>query len=232
MTTIAFDDEKKVNTMKAYEPYIVMAQSMSNITFLEVYLIDLVGKKVVYASDTLLQRSAGDTVSPETLISLGQPELNAISAAAAQYKAATPEKRKGFVLHIYTRWQGQDAMASHKLSIIHSDKQGNPQLVMGVVSPSVREREECIVFRFADEDTLYRYQHETGLWTRHPLPHLTNNEIAMLRLTLQGHSLEAIGRLMYKSPESVKYYRRQVFEKLNVRNITEALVVAADYCLL
>lgn len=223
---------KKVNTMKAYEPYIAMAQSMSNITFLEVYLMDLVDKKVVYASDTLLQRSGGDTVFSETPISLSQPELNAIAAAAAQYKAATPEKRKGFVLHIHTRWQGQDTMASHKLTIIHSDMQGNPQLVMGVVSPSVREREESVVFRFADEDTLYRYQHETGLWTRQPLPHLTNNEIAMLRLTLQGHSLEAIGRLMYKSPESVKYYRRQVFEKLNVRNITEALVVAADYCLL
>lgn len=218
--------------MTAYEPYIAMAQSIANITFQGIYLINPVEKQVVYASDTLLQRSPGDTVSAETLISLGQRELDAIAAATVQYKAATPERRKGFMLHINTPWQNQNTMASHKLTIIHTDEQGNPLLVMGLVSPSVRERTDGIMFRFADEDALYQYQHETRQWVCQPLPHLTGNELTMLRLTLQGHSLEAIGRLMYKSTESVKYYRRQVFEKLNVRNITEALVVAADYCLL
>ena len=218
--------------MTAYEPYIAMAQSIANITFQGIYLINPVEKQVVYASDTLLQQSPGDTVSAETLISLGQRELDAIAAATVQYKAATPERRKGFVLHINTHQQDQNTMATHKLTIIRTDEQGNPLLVMGLVSPSVRQRAEGIMFRFADEDAMYQYQHETGRWVRQPLPHLTGNELTMLRLTLQGHSLEAIGRLMYKSTESVKYYRRQVFEKFNVRNITEALVVAADYCLL
>lgn len=222
----------KADRMTAYEPYIAMAQSMANVTFQGIYLINPIEKQIIYASDTLLRGAVGDTVSAEMLISLGQRELDAIAAATVHYKTASPERRKGFVLHINTHWHGQDAMATHKLTVVHSDEQGNPLLVMGTVSPSVREHEEGVVFRFADEDALYRYQHDSGQWVCQALPRLTDNELTMLHLTIQGHSLEAIGRLMFKSTESVKYYRRQVFNKLAVRNITEAIVVAADYCLL
>jgi DNA-binding CsgD family transcriptional regulator len=51
----------------------------------------------------------------------------------------------------------------------------------------------------------------------------------MLRLTMQGFSLDQIGRLMFKSVETIKFYRRQVFSKLGVKNISEAIAYATQY---
>lgn len=216
-----------------YQPYIDMAQAMANIAFHGTYLIHPKQRKVVYASETLLQQTGLDGVdSPEALIALSDRELDAVDYALEIYKAAAPEKRKGLVLYINTHKRRQAMAFTHKLSIVAVDSDDNPVLVFGCVSPSIRDSADSIIIRFSDEDAIYRYQPFDRQWLREPLPHLTDNELTMLRLTLQGHSLNAIGQLMCKSTESVKYYRRQVFEKFGARNITEALAIAADYCLL
>jgi DNA-binding CsgD family transcriptional regulator len=41
--------------------------------------------------------------------------------------------------------------------------------------------------------------------------------------------MKEIAEKMFHSVDTVKFYRRQIFEKLNVKNITEALSLATNY---
>ena len=73
------------------------------------------------------------------------------------------------------------------------------------------------------------FDNETKVWNLFDEPRLTNDECDMLRCTMQGYTLEEIGKIMNKSVETIKFYRRQVFAKMSVRNISEAISVAVHY---
>ncbi len=227
--------------MTDYTPYIKTAQVFANMTFLEVYLFDFAERKLVFASPTMLQHreiqskevsDEGRKMDIDKVFPMSQDELTALSAAALKYKELSPERQKNFVVRFNTRPSRNVMAETHRLSIVTTDEHNNPILVMGIVSPSLHGGAETMVAHVATEDFIYRYIYGSGEWVCEPLPHLSDNELTMLRLSLQGYSLENIGQLMYKSTESVKYYRRQVYQKLGANNIAEALGIAADYCLL
>ena len=51
-------------------------------------------------------------------------------------------------------------------------------------------------------------------------------------VTLRSSITDEIAAQMFRSFDTVKFYRRQIFEKLDVKNITEALALATNYGLL
>ena len=69
---------------------------------------------------------------------------------------------------------------------------------------------------------------ENGLWKEYPGVELTENERSMLRLTVGGLSIEKIADRLLRSSETIKSYRRFVFKKLEVGNITEAIMMAIN----
>ena len=64
------------------------------------------------------------------------------------------------------------------------------------------------------------------------MPALTDGEKAVIILSIQGYTMTEIGDKMCLSPETIKKYRKQIFEKLGVRNITEAIIAATNNKLL
>ncbi|MBQ3632216.1 MAG: response regulator transcription factor, partial [Prevotella sp.] len=48
----------------------------------------------------------------------------------------------------------------------------------------------------------------------------------------QGYTMKEISDHICRSFDTVKFYRRQLFEKLDVANITEAIAFATNYGLL
>lgn len=51
-------------------------------------------------------------------------------------------------------------------------------------------------------------------------------------LSIQGYTMSEIADKICLSPETIKKYRQRIFEKLDVRNISEAIVAAANNKLL
>ena len=64
------------------------------------------------------------------------------------------------------------------------------------------------------------------------MPALTDGEKAVITLSIQGYTMTEIGDKMCLSPETINKYRKQIFEKLGVRNITEAIIAATNNKLL
>jgi len=226
------------------QSYIDMAQAFARMSYQGVYLLDTSNNRFVYSSDDPLLRCGFDESQfHEQGIDAFKQVLveddyllmrDAFTDVIAARKLVPIDLQSHFVAHLnfHILHNGRPVMVSHKLVVIAEDRRGHPKLILGLVSPSIHDKPGFILARLMNTDTIYRYLPDTHSWESATIPHLTDNEITMLRLSMQGHSLDDIGRLMFKSTESVKYYRRQVFEKLGVRNISEALAYAADYCLL
>jgi DNA-binding NarL/FixJ family response regulator len=50
----------------------------------------------------------------------------------------------------------------------------------------------------------------------------------VLRLYAQGLTINQIAARIFVTPDTVKYYRRRIFERLEVSNIVEALSSAVN----
>ena len=64
------------------------------------------------------------------------------------------------------------------------------------------------------------------------MPSLSDGEKTVITLSIQGYTMSEIGDRMCLSPETIKKYRKQIFEKLEVRNISEAIIAATNNKLL
>lgn len=72
----------------------------------------------------------------------------------------------------------------------------------------------------------WQYSFMSNHW--HLLPHITlkNEEIEVIRLSAQGLSILEMSSVMNKSFDTIKFYRKILFKKLGVENITEAVSYA------
>ena len=230
--------------MYDYTLYVEIAQAFAKMLHYGVYLLDKTTELFVYSSDDPLLRCGltDDDLSKRGIkafmeqLSIDDYSLirNAYDDVVTKYDTMPRDQQSRFVayLNFHTRYQNRLVMVTHKISVIATDSQGYPLLILGLVTPSPYDCTGFITARITGTDIIYHYHPDSRSWETGTLPHLTDNELTMLRLTIQGHEIKDIARLMFKSPESVKYYRRQVYDKLGVRNISEALSHAADYCLL
>ncbi len=69
-------------------------------------------------------------------------------------------------------------------------------------------------------------------WHRSVKPKLTDRETEVLRLYAQGLTINQIADKLLVSPDTVKYYRRKIFEAFEVNSIVEALSHAVSYKML
>ena len=60
------------------------------------------------------------------------------------------------------------------------------------------------------------------------MPSLTDGEKSVLTLSIQGYTMREIADKICLSPDTVKKYRQRIFEKLDVRNISEAIAEATN----
>ena len=73
------------------------------------------------------------------------------------------------------------------------------------------------------------YSLEAHRWKSRETITLKPEEKQILTLSAQGYTMKEIAEQMLRSFDTIKFYRRQIFEKLDVQNITEALALATNY---
>lgn len=69
---------------------------------------------------------------------------------------------------------------------------------------------------------------KNGRWKQIESVLLNEYEKAVIRLANQGLSVEKIAKEINRSENSVKGYRKNIFQKLGVGNISEAIAVATN----
>lgn len=123
-------------------------------------------------------------------------------------------------------------LINHKLTPILLTDEGRIWLAACVVSLSSHSEPGNIILRISDQSVFYEYSLKNHRWKKNEGVILTEREKDVLSLSAQGYSMNEIADKLFVTFDTIKFYRKRILEKLQVKNITEALSFATSYRLL
>ena len=94
---------------------------------------------------------------------------------------------------------------------------------MCVVSLSSYKTAGHVEFHKNGQQKYWKYSFEGHRWNECEGVSLKEEEIEVLRLSATGLTMTEIADRMCRSLDSIKFYKRHAFEKLDATNITEAI---------
>lgn len=127
---------------------------------------------------------------------------------------------------------GASVMINHKVTPFEISEDNEVKAVLGVLSPAVISRG----YDLSVHDNLglmrWKYDFDGCRWIEDRQLHLSKTERLVLFYTCNGMSIKQIANVMCKSEDTIKGFRRRIFEKFGVKNIQEAIMVALTHNLL
>ena len=108
------------------------------------------------------------------------------------------------------------------------DGEGRLWLAMCVVSLSSHSEPGHIEMRKKGAPTYWEYSLDHHLWITRDTVVLRPQERQVLILSAQGLTVAQIAEKMCRSVDTIKTYKRVMFERLGTRSITEALTLATN----
>ena len=226
------------------KPYIETAKAFAQTTYQSIYIIDYFKKSFLYVSDNpifLCGHSAKEVMEmgygfylnhvPEIEI----PMLTELNQAGFSAFNATPREDKmrclmSYDFHILSN--KKKLLVNHKITPLLLNELGQVWLALCTVSLSSHKEAGHIEFRRMGTSQHQVYSLTEHQWIPQEEIKLKPEEKEVLVLSAQGYTMKEIAEKVCKSIDTVKFYRKQVFEKLEVENITEALSFAINYGLL
>ena len=225
-------------------PCVETVKSFARTTHKSIYIIDFYKKDFLYVSESptllcglkasVMQEMGYDffhTYVPEE----EQPMLDGMNQAAHEAFYAVPaEHRRECMLSFdfHLRHDDRLILVNHKSTPMALTQDGAIWLVMATVSISPHKTPGHIeFFQFHTRERL-EYSLETGCWNNRMTIELRPEEQQVLILSAQGYTMKGISEQMLRSFDTVKFYRRQIFKKLGVQSVAEALTFATNYGLI
>ena len=224
--------------------YIRSAEAFSRSSYQSVYIIDYFRQNFLYVSPNPMFLCG---LSPERVKELGyrfyldfvpedeQPMLLTLNKAGfAFYNDIPTDERKdwhiSYDFHILN--EGKKILVNHKLTPLALTSDGRIWLALCVVSAATHTDAGHIEMHRVGSSDFFEYNLTTRRWDKRQMPVLTDGEKSVLALSIQGYTMTEIADKICLSPDTIKKYRKRIFEKLDVRNISEAIVAATNNKLL
>lgn len=133
---------------------------------------------------------------------------------------------------IFTLRGGKTRLMHHTLTPLTLDCDGKIWLALCTVSISSRKTPGYLVVGKRGNRTFYQYNLQNHEWEKQDAIALSETEREVLVLSTQGYTMADIADVMCKSIDTIKTYKRNLFAKLGVKNIAEALYCAINYRLI
>lgn len=228
-------------TKESIDNLVSMAKDVARMTFALVYLWDNSRQRFLYLSDN---RDLLGGCSAARIMAMGLDELKELvpdddlrllhqvaQSFEANYSRIPVPLRSEVVVYLnFQIGRGNGSLlVNQKISWLDVDDHGRPNIIFGIGTPSVHRTERNIFFKIESADVFRSFDPETGLWSETYRIHVTDDERRMLRLSQSGFSAKEIASMMNKSADTIAFYRKSVYEKLDVSNIAEAVAHAVHY---
>lgn len=123
-------------------------------------------------------------------------------------------------------------LINHKLTPVLLTKSGKIWLAACVVSLSSHNTPGHIKISQKGQTKYWKYNLEKHRWIENEGIVLNDKEKEILLLSAQGYTMNEIANKLFLAVDTIKFYKRRLFEKLDVKNITEALSLATNQKLL
>jgi len=221
--------------------YLEAISAFEKLTYQSVYVIDYAEMKFEYVSGNPLFL-CGHTVAEVMEMGYGfyfnnVPEkdlqlLDLINETGFDFfeKVSVSEKKQYSItydFHLQNK-NGKATLINHKLTPLFLNAEGKMWKAVCVVSISANKTAGNAAIHKQGSDQIWQLDLNSKLWKKQVKPQLTERELEVLRLYAQGLTINQIADKIFVSPDTVKYYRRQIFANFGVSNIVEALSYAVN----
>ena len=161
-------------------------------------------------------------------------EINSNGFKFFETKIAAEDKHKCYISYDFhiTLDGNRKVLINHKLTPILLTEDGRIWIAMCMVSLSPQSTPGHVEFHIEGEQKYWKYDLDFHKWREKEMIQLKEEEKQVLTLCSQGLTMNEIADKMCKSIDSIKFYRRTLFDKTGTKNITEALTFATIYKLL
>lgn len=117
----------------------------------------------------------------------------------------------------------------HHLTPILLSEDGRIWLALCTVSLAATDEPGHIIIQKNGERDYYEYSTSRHKWEKKEGITLSETEREVLRLSAQGYTMNDIADRLCKSVDTIKACKRNLFAKMGVKNIAEALFHATNY---
>ena len=218
--------------------------AFARVTYQTVYVIDYYKQNFLYVSDNPLflcgltaeeVKELGydfyiNHVVPEDLELLFEVNV----AGFLFYKDVPIEERKEYTLSydfcIKDKVSGKKSLINHQITPMRLTENGQLWLALCAVRLSSNTKSGNIVIRRKNSSKQWYFENQK--WKEVLRPRLKSTEIEVLKLSAMGYTVNEIAEEMHRSQDTVKLYRKEIFEKLNVDNIASAISYAKNHRLI
>lgn len=221
--------------------YMEAIKAFARTTYTSIYVIDYMKQGFAYVSDNPLFL-CGNT--PEQVLEMGYafyfkyvPKadlelLLKINSAGFDFYDKIPLQNRleytiSYDFHI-TNKEGKRILVNQKLTPLFLNKEGKIWKAICIISISSERSSGNIKIYKNGENKVYHYRLDREIWEAEKKVSLSKRELEILHLCARGYTINDIAETIFISPDTVKFHRRKLFDKLEVSNITEAIAYATN----
>ena len=233
------------------QPYVEAARAFAQTTYQTIYIIDYHRRGFLYVSDNplfLCGHTADEVLRMGYAFYLSHvpeeelPMLTELNRAGFRAfddvpTADRPHCMMSYDFHITASEPSGIAadrplLINHKITPLVFAPDGRVWLALCTVSLSSHKGAGHIEFRRLGIPGKRIYSLAAHRWQPCADVALRPEEKQVLVLAAQGYTIQEIADFLCRGTDTVKHYRRQIFQKLAAQSITEALAYATNYGLL
>lgn len=236
--------ERPIDESLSFNNYLEVTDAFSRAIYMSVYIIDYQKGNFEYVSENPLFL-CGNT--PEEVKEMGYDFyykyvqksdadlLSKINQLGFEFYEKIPvNERKYYTLSydIHLLNKNKAILVNQKLTPLFLTEEGKIWKAMGVVSLSTNTNSGNITISKQGTNEFWLYDTKDEVWRNEKKIKLTEREMDVLRYYAQGYTINKIAEKIFVSPDTIKFYRRKLFEKMQVNNISEALAFVTNNKLL
>lgn len=128
--------------------------------------------------------------------------------------------------------EGNEILVNQKLTPLFLTEDGKIWKALCLISLSNANQSGHIRIYNKKSEKIFEYDETLKYWRKCTQVKLSNREKEILQLSIRGFKIGDIAERLFISSNTVKFHRKQMFEKMQVTTITEAIFFASKNNLL
>lgn len=221
--------------------YLEPVKAFARTTYKSIYIIDYQKKGFEYVSDNPLflcghtaeeVKEMGYAFYFKYVIKADLDLLLKINTIGFDFYDKIPVEERIFHTISYDfhlkNQDGKTILINQKLTPMFLNNEGKIWKAICLISLSNEQESGNIKIYKKGDNKIFKYDLEGDFWKKTEKIKLSNREKEVLHFSIRGYTIGEIAETIFVSPDTVKFHRRNLFKKLEVANISEAISFATN----